>query len=82
MNRRESWRLEVDIKKIVAGNQLKSVIGEVMDYTIRTETGEVVDLQFGAKSFAARIVNSLIMFGVRAAALKALEKAADKLYRQ
>ena len=68
--------------KIVVGNQLKSVIGEVMDYTLRTESGEVVDLQFGAKSFAARIVNSLIMFGVRAAALKGLEKAADKLYRQ
>ncbi len=68
--------------KIVVSNQLKSIIGEVMDYTLRSEDGQEIDVQFGSKSFAARIVNSLIMIGTRATALKALEKKAIELYRK
>lgn len=58
--------------KIVAGNQLKSVIGEVMPYSVTTKDGKPIDLKFGAKSFAARIVTSLLMMGTYAAALDAL----------
>lgn len=67
--------------KVVFGNQLKSVIGEVMPYTIRTESGDIVDAKMGAKSFAARIVRSLVMIGERATTLNVLAKAACKAYR-
>lgn len=72
----------MDNVKLVVGNQLKSVVGEVMDYTVRGEDGQEIDIKYGAKSFAARIVNSLIMIGVRASALEALQKKAIEVYEQ
>lgn len=66
--------------KIVFGSQLKSVIGEVMPYTLRTESGHEVDAKMGAKSFAARIVRGLIMTGLRSTALDATGEYAVKAY--
>lgn len=67
--------------KIVVGNQLKSVIGEVLPYTMRTEAGDVVDGEMGARSFGARIVRSLPMMGERANVLHGTAKEAVKIYR-
>lgn len=67
--------------KVVWGLQLKSVIGEVMPYTLRTESGDIVDAKIGARSFAARIVRSLQMIGLRSSALDAVGKYAIKAYR-
>lgn len=67
--------------KIVLGSQLKSVIGEVMNYKLTTRSGLTVDAKMGAKSFAARIVTSLIEVGVRASTLDVITKHAIKAYR-
>lgn len=67
--------------KLVIGSQLKTVIGEVLPYTMRTESGDVVDGEMGAKSFAARIVRSLPMMGERGNVLHAIAKSAVQLYR-
>lgn len=66
--------------KVVYGAQLKSVCGEVMNYKLTTESGLVVDAKMGAKSFAARIVTSLIEVGVRASTLDVITKDALKTY--
>lgn len=66
--------------KIVGAAQLKSVIGEVMPYTLTTESGLKVHLKFGARSFAARIVDSMISMGVYASTLEVIGKAASKAY--
>lgn len=66
--------------KIVGAAQIKSVIGEVMPYTLTTESGLKVHLKFGARSFAARIVDSMISMGVYASTLEVIGKAASKLY--
>ena len=45
--------------KGVFGNQLKTVLGEIIDYPIKTvETNEDIDALFGNLAIAARIVNS------------------------
>ena len=67
--------------KLVFSNQLKSVIGEVMPYKLTTKSGLPVHAKFGAKSFAARIVNSMISIGVRGATLDALTDVAVAAYR-
>lgn len=66
--------------KLVFGNQLKSVIGEVMPYKLTTESGLPIHAKFGAKSFAARIVESLIIMGTLGAALEVVTDAALKEY--
>ena len=67
--------------KVVYGSQLKSVVGEVMPFITRTETGEEVDAKMGAKSFANRIVESFINIGVRSSTLHAAGKKAVEVYR-
>lgn len=66
--------------KVVWGHQLKSVIGEIMPYTLRTESGEEVHARIGAKSFAARIVESIVKIGELATILDATGKKAAKLF--
>lgn len=67
--------------KVTYGAQLKSVIGEVMPYKLRTASGDEVDAKMGARSFAARIVSSLIEMGARGMALEGIGRTAMKAYR-
>lgn len=67
--------------KVVYGAQLKSVIGEVMPYVMRTGGGDVVDVKMGAKSFSNRIVRSFMMVGERGIALDAIAKTAIAAYK-
>jgi len=67
--------------KVIFANQMKSVIGEVMDYDTHTESGEKIDAIFGYRSIAARIVLSPLMIGTTTTLLKIIGKQAVKLYR-
>lgn len=67
--------------KVVWGHQLKSVIGEIMPYTLRTEAGDIVHAKIGAKSFANRIVESIVKIGEKATILEATGKQAAALFK-
>lgn len=72
--------MSVGDKNIIA-NQMKSVIGEVMDYTVRTENGDTVDGIFGFRSIYARIVLSPILIGTTATLMRVIAKKAVALFR-
>ena len=79
---RDSVAHYLDNRKIVFGSQLKSVVGETMDYSITSETGEVVDAVFSNRSLSARIVNSPYILGTTATLLAVIAKKAVELYRK
>lgn len=66
--------------KGILANQMKSVIGEVMDYSITTESGEEIDMFFSYKSILARVVNSPILIGTTSSLLKIIGNKAVQLY--
>lgn len=66
--------------KAVFANQLKTVIGEVMDSEIRTESGKVVDAIFGKLSVDNRIVGSVDLMGTTNTLLDILADRAVKAY--
>lgn len=68
--------------KAVFSNQLKTTIGEVFEYPIRTESGDEIDAIFGEKSLAARIVNSPFIIGTTTSLLKLIAKRAVELYKK
>ena len=61
-------------------NQMKSVIGEVMDYQVTTEQGDEIDMFFSYKNILARVVNSPILIGTTSSLLKVLGRKAVQLY--
>ena len=67
--------------KVVFANQLKSVIGEVMDYDIHTESGEKIDALFSNIAIAKRIVNSPYIIGTTISLLKLIGKKSIQIYR-
>lgn len=67
--------------KLVFANQLKSVVGEVMDYDVHTEAGEKIDAIFGERSIAARIVHSPKIIGTTITLLKVVAQQAVKMYK-
>lgn len=67
--------------KIIFANQLKSVIGEVMDYDVHTESGEAIDGIFSNRGIAARIVNSPYIIGTTSTLLRVIAKQAFELYK-
>ncbi len=67
--------------KIIFANQLKSVIGEVMDYSMHTESGQVVDAIYSNRGVAARIVLSPYIMGTTATLLNVIKQKAIELYR-
>ncbi len=67
--------------KGVFANQLKSVIGEVMEYDMTTEDGTPIDAVFGQKSIDARIVLSPAIMGTTATLLKLVAKKAVEIYK-
>lgn len=60
--------------KGVFANQMKSVFGEVLDYEMKTESGEAIDAVFGRRSIAARIVLSPDIIGTSTTLLKVIAK--------
>ncbi len=67
--------------KGIFANQMKSVVGEVMNYDVKTEAGEPVDAIFGFKSIYNRIVLSPILIGTSATLMNVIAKKAVQLYR-
>jgi len=68
--------------KIVFANQLKSVIGEVMDYDMYTENGEKIQAIFSNKGIASRIVLSPYIMGTTATILQVLARKAVQAYKK
>lgn len=62
-------------------NQMKTIFSEVMDYTMTTETGKVIDAVFGQKSIDDRIVNSAIIIGTTNSLLDVIGKKAVEVYK-
>lgn len=67
--------------KSVFANQLKTVIGNVIDGEMTTESGEPIEAVFGGKSIEARIVNSPFTIGTTATLLRVIAKQACEIYR-
>lgn len=67
--------------KNVFANQMKSVVGEVMDYSMTTESGTPIDAVFGMRSIMARVVNSPALIGTTSTLLKVVAKRAAEIYR-
>lgn len=67
--------------KIIFANQLKSVIGEVIDYSMHTESGEAIDAIYSNRGVAARIVNSPYIIGTTSTLLRVIAKKAFELYK-
>jgi len=68
--------------KGIFANQLKSVVGEIIDYDIVTENGEHVDAIFGFRSVYARIVLSPLLIGTTATLMKVLADRAVKMFNK
>lgn len=66
--------------KLVFANQMKSVIGEVINDSIYTEEGDKVYAIFGAKSIAARIVLTPYIIGTTTTILNKIAQNAVELY--
>lgn len=61
-------------------NQMKTVFGEVMSYTLETEEGKKIDAIFGQKSIDDRIVSSPARIGTTTALLIHIGKKAADIY--
>lgn len=60
--------------KLVFGNQMKSIISNVVDEPYVAEDGTVVDITFSRQSIANRIVNSMDIQGTSNTVLKLIEQ--------
>lgn len=67
--------------KAVFGNQMKTVVSEVMDYDVTTESGLEVEAWFGALSIFKRIVNSPITVGTTNVLLRLAGEKAYRVYK-
>lgn len=67
--------------KLVFANQMKSVVGEVLDYDMTTENGEPIDAIFGRRSIAARIVLSPDIIGTTTTLLQVIGKQAVSKFK-
>jgi hypothetical protein len=67
--------------KVVFSSQMKSVISEVADYEIVTESGIEVDALFGAYSIFKRIVNSPFTIGTTTVLMQLGAQKALKMYK-
>ena len=61
-------------------NQMKTVFGEILDYDMVSEDGDVIDAVFGAESIAKRIVTSPYIIGTTTTVLKLMAKKAVAIY--
>ena len=70
----------LDNRKLVFGNQMKSIISNVVEKPYIAEDGTVVDITFSRQSVANRIVNSLDLIGTSNTVLSLIEKEAIELW--
>ena len=70
----------LDNRKLVFGNQMKSIISNVVEKPYIAEDGTVVDITFSRQSIANRIVNSMDLIGTSNTVLALIEKEAIELY--
>ena len=70
----------VDIRKLVFGNQMKSIISNVVATPYVAEDGTVIDICFSRQSIANRIVNSMDLQGTSNTVLKLIEAEMIRLY--
>lgn len=68
--------------KLVFSNQMKTVVGGVIDYPIVTSDGEQVDAFFGFRSLLARVVNSPMIIGTTNVLLDKFTKKFIELYKK
>ena len=67
--------------KGVFANQLKTVVATVMSHPPVTESGQVIDAVFGARSVFNRIVTSVYKIGTTASILEKIGRRAVSIYR-
>ena len=70
----------LDNRKLVFGNQMKSIISNVVEKPYIAEDGRVVDITFSRQSVANRIVNSIDLIGTSNTVLSLIEKEAIELW--
>lgn len=68
--------------KVVFSNQMKSVIGGVIDYPITTTEGEQIDAFFGYRSILARVVNSPLIIGTTNVLIDKITNRFIELYEE
>ena len=68
--------------KGIFASQMKSVIGEVMDYSVHAEDGTKIDAMFGYRSVAARIVESPLIMGTTISVLNKAGSIFVQIYRK
>ena len=61
---------------------VQSIISEVMNYEVTTESGETVDCLFGTKSPSARIVNSPFVIGTTTTLLNKIAEKAISIFEE
>ena len=66
--------------KGVFANQLKSVIGNIFENKVTTESGVEIDAMFSYNAIQARIVNSSLLIGTAGSLLEVIAKNAVDLY--
>lgn len=67
--------------KTVFANQMKSVIGQVIEGDMTSEDGQPIDAEFGVTSIFNRIVNNPFVIGTTNGLLKTLAKRMVEVYR-
>ena len=67
--------------KAVFGNQMKTIFSEVMEKPVSTESGKTVDVIFGYKSVADRIVSNVDVIGTTTVLLEEAQRRFLKAYR-
>ena len=70
----------LDNRKLVFGNQMKSIISNVVEKPYIAEDGTVVDITFSRQSVANRIVNSIDLIGTSNTVLSLIEKEVIELW--
>jgi len=68
--------------KLVFSNQMKSVVGQVIENPIVTESGEEIEAIFGEISGEKRIVLSLKIIGTTASLLEVIQNKMVKIYEE
>ena len=62
------------ITKLVLGNQMKTIISNVVEQSYVAEDGTVVDITFSRQAISNRIVNSMDLQGTSNTVLSLIEK--------
>jgi hypothetical protein len=62
------------ITKLVLGNQMKTIISNVVEQSYVAEDGTVVDITFSRQGISNRIVNSMDLQGTSNTVLSLIEK--------